>query len=349
MAIISSRINGFFDFKSAFMRFKSNRRAYISLCIFAMIFFISQFAELISNDKPLLLYYKGELLFPVFNDIREIDLGGDYLNSANFNDVYVKELVAANGFAIMPIIPYHYKTIMDNLPSPAPSAPNMDNLLGTDDHGRDILARLIYGVRISITFALTLAVLSTAIGLIYGACQGYIGGKTDIVMQRFSEVWSSLPTLYILIILSSLIAPSFMWLLFIMLLFSWLNLVGVVRAEFLKARNMEYVMAAQALGISHSRIVFRHIMPNALVASITYFPFLINAGITSLTALDFLGLGLPPGDPSLGEMLSQAKNNLHAHWIISSVFITLTGVMVLMIFIGEGLRDALDPRRGGSR
>lgn len=341
---ISTKISELFDFNSAWRRFTANRRAFFSLVIFAAIFVISMFAEIVSNDKPLLLYYKGELLFPTFQEIREVDLGGDYLNRANFNDEYVKDLVAKNGFMLMPLVPYHYQTIMTDLPSPAPSQPTNKNILGTDDHGRDILARLIYGVRISIVFALSLTLLSTLIGLIYGACQGYLGGRTDIFMQRFSEIWSSLPSLYILIILSSLIMPSFMWLLAIMLLFAWLHLVGVVRAEFLKARNMEYVMAAKALGISNARIIFRHILPNALVASITYFPFLINAGITSLTALDFLGLGLPPGSASIGEMLYQAKNNLHAHWIIASVFVTLTSMMVLMVFIGEGLRDALDPR-----
>ncbi len=345
MTDISTKINQLFDFNSAWTRFTNNRRAFFSLIIFTVIFIITTFAELISNDKPLLLYYKGEMLFPAFQEIREIDLGGDYLTRANFNDEYIRDLVAKNGFMIMPIIPYHYKTIMNNLPSPAPSAPTNQNIIGTDDHGRDILARLIYGVRISIAFALSLTLLSTIIGLIYGACQGYLGGKIDMIMQRFYEIWSSLPSLYILIILSSLIMPSFIWLLVIMLLFSWLHLVGVVRAEFLKARNMEYVMAAKALGISNTRIIFRHILPNALVASITYFPFLINAGITSLTALDFLGLGLPPGSASIGEMLYQAKNNLHAYWIIASVFITLTSIMVLMVFIGEGFRDALDPRR----
>ncbi len=344
MKVISTKISELFDFHSAWMRFVANRRAYFALLVFTIIFIISMFAEVICNDKPIVLYYKGKLLFPIFQEIREVDLGGDYLNRANFDDRYVKELVFNNGLMLMPIVPYHFKTIMSNLPSPAPSPPTVENILGTDDHGRDILARLVYGVRISIAFALSLTILSTIIGMIYGACQGYLGGKTDIFMQRFSEIWSSLPSLYILIILASLIMPSFVWLLAIMLLFAWLHLVGVVRAEFLKARNMEYVLAAKALGISHIRIIFRHILPNALVASITYFPFLINAGITSLTALDFLGLGLPPGSPSLGEMLSQAKNNLHARWIITSVFVTLTTMMLLMIFIGEGLRDAFDPR-----
>jgi microcin C transport system permease protein len=344
MNIGSTKISELFDFYTVWKRFTSNRRAYFSLLLFLVIFFISTFAEIISNDKPIVLYYKGRLLFPAFQEIREIDLGGDYLNKANFNDKYVKGLVSDNGFMLMPIIPYHFNTIMENLPSPAPSPPTLENILGTDDHGRDVLARLIYGVRISIAFALSLTILSTVIGMVYGACQGYLGGKADIFMQRFSEIWSSLPSIYILIILSSFITPSFIWLLAIMLLFAWLYLVSVVRAEFLKARNMEYVLSAKALGISHIRIIFRHILPNALVASITYFPFLINAGITSLTALDFLGLGLPPGSPSIGEMLAQAKNNLHAYWIIASVFVTLTTMMLLMVFIGEGLRNAFDPR-----
>lgn len=327
-------------------RFKSNKRAYYSLIIFSVIFVITSFAEVISNDKPLVLYFKGKVLFPIIENIREIDLGGDYLSRANFNDDFVKELVSSNGFMVMPIIPYHYKTIMMNLPSPAPSPPDKHNILGTDDHARDVLARLIYSVRITIVFALLLTVSSTVIGIAYGALQGYLGGVTDIIMQRFYEVWYSLPAIYILIILSSIIVPSFSWLLLIMLMLSWLNLVSMVRTEFMKARKAEYVLAAKVLGLSDLRIIFRHILPNALVSSLTYFPFLINAAITSLTALDFLGLGLPAGSPSLGEMVGQAKNNLHAYWIIASIFITLSSIMMLMIFIGEGIRDIFDYTKG---
>lgn len=336
--------NGVFNFKSAWRAFRARKKAYYSLCIFLVIFFISLFAEFVANDKPILLVYDGKIIFPVITTLREVDIGGDYLNEADFNDPYVVDIVAKHGFMIMPPIPYNYQTIMGELPSPAPSYPTMQNILGTDDQGRDILARVIYGIRISVIFALILTACSTVIGIVYGAMQGYLGGKTDIIMQRFSEVWAALPSLYILIILSSIIVPNFAWLLVIMLLFSWLSLVYVVRAEFLKARNMEYVMAAKAMGVSELRIIFKHVLPNALVASLTYLPFLINAGITSLTALDFLGLGLPPGSPSLGEMLAQAKNNLQAPWIATSVFIAMTSIMMLMIFIGEGLRDALDPR-----
>ncbi len=335
---------GAFNLRSAWLAFKARKRAYYSLWAFLIIFVLTLLAEFIANDKPLLLVYDGEWKFPIIKTLRETDIGGDYVNAADFNDPFVQNIVNQHGFMIMPPIPYHYRTIMKDLPKAAPSYPTMQNWLGTDDQGRDIVARVIYGLRISILFALILTALSTVIGIAYGATQGYLGGKTDIMMQRISEVWSSLPSLYILIILSSIVVPNFAWLLLIMLLFSWLSLVYVVRAEFLKARNMEYVMAAKAMGVSEIRIIFRHILPNALVASLTYLPFLINSGITSLTALDFLGLGLPPGSPSLGEMLAQAKNNLQAPWIAASVFIAMTSIMMLMIFIGEGLRDALDPR-----
>lgn len=305
----------------------------------------TMFAEVVANDKPIVMSYKGHVYFPIFQTIREIDIGGDYISEANFNDPYVQEIVKEDGWYVMPLINYSYKTINYYDPSPAPSSPTYENLLGTDDQGRDILARLIYGFRISILFGVILTVTSSIIGIMVGAVQGYFGGKIDILFQRFIEIWSGMPSLYILIILSSIIVPNFWWLLFIMLLFSWLSLVAVVRAEFLKARNLEYVKAAKALGVSERKIIFKHILPNAFVASMTFIPFLLNGSISTLTSLDFLGVGLPPGSPSLGEMLSQAKNNMQAYWISSSIFITLTLMLSVLILIGESVRDTLDPRK----
>ncbi len=328
-----------------FINFKSNKRGYYSLYIFLILFVFTTCAEFVANDKPLVLYFKGSFYFPIISHISEEDLGGDFVTDPDFNDPFVQKLVNENGWSIMPLIHFNYQTINFNLPSPAPSPPDSINWLGTDDQGRDVLARLIYGFRISVFFGLILTIFSSIIGIAMGAIQGFFGGKVDLLLQRFIEIWSGLPTLYILIILSSLVVPNFWWLLFIMLLFSWLSLVAVVRAEFLKARNLGYVRAAQALGVSDSGIIFKHILPNAFVASMTFIPFLLNGAITTLTSLDFLGLGLPPGSASLGEMLGQAKNNLHAPWLAASVFITLTGLLTLLIFIGEAVRDAFDPRK----
>ncbi len=328
-----------------FRNFRANKRGYYSFHIFLILFFLTTFAEFIANDKPLILYFKGDFYFPIVSHISEQDLGGDFVTDPDFNDPYVQELVRQNGWCIMPLIHFNYQTINFNLPSPAPSPPDSVNWLGTDDQGRDVLARLIYGFRISVFFGLILTILSSIIGISMGAIQGYMGGKTDLFLQRFIEIWSGLPSLYILIILSSLIVPNFWWLLCIMLLFSWLSLVSVVRAEFLKARNLGYVRAAHALGVSNFGIIFKHILPNAFVSSMTYIPFLLNGAITTLTSLDFLGLGLPPGSASLGEMLGQAKNNLHAPWLAISVFFALTALLTLLIFIGEAIRDAFDPRK----
>lgn len=326
-------------------QFKKSKKGYYSFIILVMMLSVTMFAEIIANDKPILMYFKGDLYIPILQNIREVDIGGDYISEANFNDPFVQELVREDGWYIMPPITYSYKTINYYDASSAPAAPNLENLLGTDDQGRDILARLIYGFRISIIFGVVLTVISSIIGIVIGAIQGYFGGKTDIILQRFIEIWSGMPSLYILIILSSIIVPNFWWLLFIMLLFSWLSLVSVVRAEFLKARNLEYVKAAKALGVPERKIIFKHILPNAFVASMTFIPFLLNGSISTLTSLDFLGLGLPPGSPSLGEVLSQAKNNLHAYWISSSIFITLTLMLSVLILIGESVRDVLDPRK----
>jgi microcin C transport system permease protein len=332
-------------FKDFFNKFKKEKKGYYASILFIIIFTLSLFAEFLANNKPLILYYKGHFLFPIVQTVREVDLGGDFITRADFNDPYVQQLVKANGWMVMPPIKFNYSSANYFLTQPAPSPPDKVNFLGTDDQGRDVLARVLYGLRISILFGLILTILSSAFGIFMGAIQGYFGGKVDLLLQRFIEVWSGLPVLYILIILSSIIVPNFWWLLGILLLFSWISLVGVVRAEFLKARNLEYVLAARALGVREFSIMFRHILPNAFVASLTFIPFLLNGSITTLTSLDFLGIGLPPGSPSLGEMLGQAKNNLHSPWIGISVFFTLTFILALLIFIGESVRNVLDPRK----
>ncbi len=323
-------------------KFKRNKRALWSLYILAFIFLIGVFAPFIANDKPLILKFDGKYYFPIISPVLETDLGGDYVNAANFNDPFVKNLVDEHGFMIMPLIPYHHSTIMQHLPDSAPTPPDLQNILGTDDHGRDLLARLIYGIDLSLKFSLSLTFCSLLIGVIYGAIAGFYGGKTDIMMIRFVEVWSALPLLYIVIIISGLFQQSFFLLLAIMLLFSWIFMVGVVRAEFLKARNMEYVLAARALGITEFRIMLRHVLPNALVATIAYIPFLLSTSLGSLTVLDFLGIGMPPGSPSLGELITEVKENLSAYWMTASVLVVLSSLMMLMIFIAEGLRDAMD-------
>jgi len=329
---------------SFWQNFKKQKVGLYSLILFTFIFVSSLFAEFITNSQPLLIKYKGEYFFPIFENVREIDVGGVYMSPIDINDPYIEEIINEDGWMVKPLLTYSYDTIDYFDVEPAPAAPSFDNLFGTDDQGRDILARLLYGFRISMIFGLVLTIVSSVIGIFFGAIQGYFGGKTDIILQRFIEVWSGLPALYILIILSSVIVPNFWWLLFILLLFSWLSLVGVVRAEFLKARNYEFVKAAKALGVSEFRIIVRHVLPNAFVASLTFMPFILNGSITTLTSLDFLGLGLPPGSASLGEMLAQAKNNLHAWWIASSVFVTLTFMLTLLILIGDSVRNALDPR-----
>ncbi|MCE2993063.1 MAG: ABC transporter permease [Alphaproteobacteria bacterium] len=342
MAILYDKLSP--SSKRALTKFQGNKRAFVSCIILLLIFFTTLFSDWIANDKPLVLVFKDKTYFPILKTLREEDLGLDYVSEVDFNDQYVKEEVAKHGYMIMPLINYSYSSISKDLPGPAPTAPDSKHYFGTDDHGRDIIARLLYGIRTSLLFSASLMLFSVVIGILYGAIQAYYGGLTDIIMQRFYEIWSAMPTLYIIIILSSFVNPSFSILLFVMLLFSWLTLVPVVRAEFLRARNMEYVVAAKVLGLPELRIIIKHILPNAMVATISYLPFLMNVSLTSLTVLDFLGLGLPPGSPSLGEMLSEAKENIQAYWIGSSVFVTLTMLMVLMVFIGEGLRDALDPR-----
>lgn len=325
-------------------KFRSNKRGYWSLWIFLAMFLVCSAAELIANDKPLLVSYKGDWYFPIFNRYAETRFGGEMETEADYRDPYVSDLIKEQGWLVFPPIPFRFDTINYNLPSPAPSAPDATNWLGTDDQGRDVMARIIYGFRISVVFGVVLAILSSAIGIMAGALQGYYGGMTDLLAQRFIEIWSSMPKLFLLIILASIVTPTFWWLMFIMLLFNWMALVGVVRAEFLRGRNLEYVKAAKALGLSDTRIMFRHILPNAMVASLTFMPFLLTSFITQLTALDFLGFGLPPGSPSLGELLSQGKNNLQAPWLGISAFVVLALMLSLLVFIGEAIRDAFDPR-----
>jgi len=327
--------------------FKANKRGYWSLWIFLAIFIFALGAEFVANDKPLLLEYKGELYVPVLHDYYETEFGGDFESPADYKDPYIQELITqgGNGWIMWPLIRYDYQTINYDLSEPAPSPPTSQNWLGTDDQGRDVLARVIYGFRVSVLFALVLTLVSSVIGVIAGAVQGYYGGKVDLFFQRFIEVWSGLPVLFLLIILASLVEPNFWWLLGIMLLFSWMNLVDIVRAEFLRGRNLEYVRAARALGASNSTIMFKHILPNAMVATLTFMPFIFNSGIVTLTALDFLGFGLPPGSASLGELIAQGKDNLQAPWLGITAFVVLSIMLTLLIFIGEAVRDAFDPRK----
>ena len=331
--------------KRRLYNFRVNRRGFYSLWIFLLIFILSLFAEFLANDKPIIIYHQGDLYFPTIASYSETDFGGDFETEADYRDPYFMELISEEGWMLWPPIRYSYTSINYQLPTPAPSAPTSENWLGTDDQGRDVFARLIYGFRISVLFGLMLTILSSIFGVVAGAIQGYFGGWIDLAFQRFIEIWSGLPTLFLLIILSSFIEPNFWWLLSIMLLFSWMSLVGVVRAEFLKARNLEYVRAARALGVKEPVIMFRHVLPNAMVSALTFLPFILNGSITTLTALDFLGLGLPPGSPSLGELLAQGKNNIQAPWLGISGFAMIAIMLSLLIFVGEGIRDAFDPRK----
>ena len=325
--------------------FRANKRGFYSTMIFSLLFLVSIFAEFIANDKPILVVFNGHIHVPVFEKIPETYYGGEFETEADYKDPFVKDLINEKGFSVMPLIEYSYDTINYDLKVPSPSPPSFENLLGTDDQGRDVLARLIYGFRISVFFGLILTILSSIIGIFVGGIQGFYGGKIDLFGQRFIEIWSGLPVLYLLIIISSFIEPSFWILLFIMLLFSWMSLEGVVRAEFLRARNFEYVRAARALGVSNFVIMYRHILPNAMVATITMLPFIITGSIGSLAALDFIGYGLPSSYPSLGELTLQAKNNLQAPWLGFSAFITFALMLSLLVFIFEGIRDAFDPRK----
>jgi microcin C transport system permease protein len=324
---------------------RANRRGYWSLWIFLALFGLSLLAEVIANDRPLLVRYEGRLYAPVLFEYPETTFGGVFPTEAVYRDPALIALIRAKGWMIWPPIPFRYDTINYDLPVPAPAPPSRVNWLGTDDQGRDVLARLIYGFRISVLFGLTLTLASSVIGIVAGAVQGYFGGWTDLLLQRAMEIWSGMPVLYLLIILASIVEPNFWWLLGLMLLFSWMSLVGVVRAEFLRGRNFDYVRAARALGVGSVAIMFRHVLPNAMVATITFLPFILNGSITTLTSLDFLGFGLPPGSPSLGELLAQGKANLQAPWIGLTGFAVLAVMLSLLIFVGEAVRDAFDPRK----
>jgi len=331
--------------KRRFRNFKSNKRGWYSFWIFTFLFLISIFADFIANEKPLLIRYENQIYLPIVNEYAETTFGGDFETEADYRDPYVKNLINNKGWMIWPIIPYSYDTIIRDLKVPAPAPPSKKNWLGTDDQARDVLARLIYGFRISILFGFTLTFFSMIVGVSAGAIQGYFGGKIDLFFQRFMEMWSAIPTLYVLIILASIVQPNFWWLLAILLLFSWMGYVGVVRAEFLRARNLDYVRAARALGVSNYRIMFRHLLPNATVATITFLPFSLSASVTALSGLDFLGFGLPPGSASLGEMVNQGRNNLQAPWLGLTSFFTLGLMLGLLVFVGEAIRDSLDPRK----
>ncbi|MGX5718473.1 ABC transporter permease [Shinella zoogloeoides] len=354
--------------KRRWENFKANRRGYWSLWIFLVIFVLSLFAECIVNDRPILASYKGELLFPVVIDYPEEKFGG-FLAETDYRSDFITEEIEANGWMIWPPIRYSYSSTNSNIPHSAPTKPfwlmskeercsgypdgaadvncNWHNLnwLGTDDQARDVLARVIYGFRISVLFGLALTICSAVVGVTAGAIQGYFGGWTDLLMQRFIEIWSSMPVLYILLIIAAILPPGFWILLGIMLLFSWVGFVGVVRAEFLRARNFEYVRAARALGVGNATIMYRHLLPNAMVATLTFLPFILSGSITTLTSLDFLGFGMPPGSPSLGELIAQGKENLQAPWLGLTAFVVMSVMLSLLIFVGEATRDAFDPRK----
>jgi microcin C transport system permease protein len=326
--------------------FRANRRGSWSLVLFLVLFTLSLFAEFIANDRPLVIRFDDRWYFPVLTDYAEEDFDPDLLpTEAVYTDPVLADLIAERGWAIWPPIPFKHSTIVKNLPVPAPAPPSARNLLGTDDQARDVLARVIYGFRISVLFGFTLTIISSVIGIAAGAIQGYRGGPTDLLFQRFIEIWGGMPQLYLLIILASIITPSFTVLLVFLLLFSWMSLTGVVRAEFLRGRNLDYVRAAKALGVSDVAVMWRHILPNAMVATLTFLPFTLSGSVTILASLDFLGFGLPPGSPSLGELVSQGKNNLQSPWLGLTAFFVLGALLTMLIFIGEAVRDAFDPRR----
>jgi microcin C transport system permease protein len=327
------------------MQFRANHRGYWSLWLFLLLFGLSLGAEFIANDRPLLINYRDSFYYPVFKDYAETDFGGVFPSEANYRDPYLAQLINEHGWMLWPPIRFRYDTVNYQLPVPAPAPPSSDNWLGTDDQGRDVMARLIYGLRISVLFGLLLTLTSSIVGVAAGAVQGYFGGRLDLFFQRFLEIWGGLPQLFILIIVSSVVTPGFWTLLLILMLFGWTSLVGVVRAEFLRARNFDYVRAARALGLTDGRIIFKHVLPNAMVATLTFMPFILSGSIVALTALDFLGLGLPPGSASLGDLLRQGKDNLQAPWLGVSGFMVTALMLSLLVFVGEAVRDAFDPRK----
>lgn len=326
--------------------FRAHRRGVWSLGIFTALFLLCMAAELLANDRPLLIRFDGHYFTPVLHDYSEDTFGDDFLpTEADYTDPQLAAAINAHGWMLWPPIPFRYDTVIKDLPTPAPASPSLRNLLGTDDQARDVLARVIYGFRLSVLFGFTLTLISSVVGIAAGAVQGFYGGLTDLLFQRFIEVWSGMPQLYLLIILGSIVTPTFWTLLAFLLAFSWMALTGVVRAEFLRGRNLDYVRAAQALGVSNAAIMARHILPNALVATLSFLPFTLSGSVTVLATLDFLGFGLPPGSPSLGELVAQGKNNLQAPWLGMTAFVVLGGVLTLLIFIGEAVRDAFDPRK----
>ncbi|MES2413002.1 MAG: ABC transporter permease [Pseudomonadota bacterium] len=332
--------------RRAWTRFRRNKLGFYSLVLFSIIVVLSLFAEVLSNDKPLVVSYNGTTYFPLVKDYSEKTFGGDFETPADYLDPFIKErITGGNNWAIYPPNPYGPRTINYFAKEPNPSAPSRDNFFGTDDRGRDLLAQLIYGFRLSVLFGLALTVIGVVIGVITGAIQGYAGGKTDLVFQRFMEIWSSMPELYLLIIFSAVFSPSVALLLFLLSLFGWMGLSDYVRAEFLRNRQLDYVRAARALGVSNLQIMWRHILPNSMTPVVTFLPFRMSAAILALTSLDFLGLGVPPGTPSLGELLSQGKANIDAWWISLSTFAVLVVTLLLLTFMGDALRDALDPRK----
>lgn len=326
--------------------FRHNKRGYYSLIIFTVLFVLSLFAEVLSNDKPFLVKYEGEFYFPLLKVYPETVFGGDFESETDYRDEYILEkLTAGENFALFPINPHSYNSINLRLDQPVPSPPTSENILGTDDRGRDVLARLIYGFRLSVLFGFALTAIGTFLGIIAGAVQGYFGGRTDIFFQRFIEIWGAMPELYLLIIFASIFKPSVLLLLILLSMFGWMGLSDYVRAEFLKGRNLEYVKAAKALGVGNVTIMYRHLLPNGMTPVITFLPFRMSGAILALTSLDFLGLGVPPSTPSLGELLAQGKANIDAWWLSLSTFFVLVGTLVLLIFVGEALREAFDPRR----
>jgi len=332
-------------YQRSWRRFKTNKRGYYSLIIFTVLFVLSLIAEVLSNDKPLLVNYKGEMYYPVLVSYPETTFGGDFETEADFSDTYLQEKITEHGWILGTLNPHSYNSINYESDHPNPAPPSADNLLGTDDRGRDVLARLIYGFRLSVLFAFALTAIGIFIGIIAGAIQGYFGGRIDLYFQRFIEVWGSMPELYLLIIFSSIFQPGVLILIVLLSLFGWMGLADYVRAEFLKGRNLEYIKAAKALGLSNVQIMWRHLLPNSMTPVITFLPFRISGSILALTSLDFLGLGVPPSTPSLGELLSQGKENISAWWLSLSTFIVLVGTLMLLIFIGEAIREAMDTRK----
>lgn len=327
-------------------RFKANRRGYVSLILFSLLFVTSLFAEAISNDKPFVVHYNGRFYFPLLAAYPETTFGGEFDTEADYQAPAIRQRLASNGnWALMPPNPHSYSSINLNINGPVPSPPSSVNILGTDDRGRDVFARLLYGFRLSVLFGLGLTLVGTVIGIIAGAVQGYLGGRTDLLLQRFIEIWSAMPELYLLIIFASIFKPSALLLLILLSLFGWMGLSDYVRAEFLKGRNLDYVKAAKALGVGNVTIMFRHLLPNGMTPVITFLPFRMSGAILALTSLDFLGLGVPPPSPSLGELLAQGKANIEAWWLSLGTFLVLVGTLILLIFIGEALREAFDPRK----